>query len=1146
MKTHLIFYQITILCIFINSCDTGYKEEFSNYSIVLKEVTPITSPTSDNTPNYTFSSSKTGAITYSGSCSSSTTSAIAGNNTITLNTLFDGTYTDCIIIVSNVMSDSGDNITSSLSISPFTVDTVDESIEEVTAVTTPTNDTTPNYTFSSIEAGTITYGGSCSSSTTSAIVGNNTITFNTLSEGTYANCTITVTNNSGNIAILSISTFVIDTTAPSVSSFTLDDTVLKIGDTPTVSLVFSEAVTSFSTDNISTAAAEGSLGTMSTSDNITWTGTFTPASNTEDTNNYLSLLVGYTDIAGNQGPAIMSGVAGVSTVFIVDTIAPTVNTFTLNDTALKIGDTATVTLSFSEAVDSFSSSADITVANGALATMTSSDNITWSGIFTPTTDTEDATNTLSLATSYTDIAGNTGTASTTSNYEVETLAPTVSSFTLDDTKLKPGDNATVTLVFSEVITSFSSIEDITATNGALANTMTSSDNRTWTGIFMPSFPVEDWSNTLTLSPYYEDMAGNSGIVGASTNYMVDDNDPSVSSFSLDDTALKSGDTPTVTLVFSEPVASFSSNDDISVTNANGVLASMSSTDNITWTGTFTPSSNIEDETNTLSLANSWTDVVGNTGATATTSNYEVETLAPSANSFTFSVTQGTSYTDTSGNTTPGFKVGDNATVTLVFREPVTFFSSDDDISHPYGDLTTMTSTDNITWTGIFTATSNSQDYSNRFSLATSYNDVAGNTGTASTSSYYIVDTKDPLVSSFSPVDGRCFPVTDNISVTFDSPMNTSYITTTTSDTTCRAETIKVSSDNFSTCVRMSSEPVASNSNQTFTLDPVDTLSHNTTYIINVSSGVIKDVFDNTRSVEDNSSFKSSSKPSYSLDSGIFMAVGYYGKIFRSNDNGSSWDNETCEFLTTIQEASFGNNTFVVVGNSGNILKSTDNGSSFSSVSPYNSNHSLGVAFGNNTFVGVSSSGKIGRSTDNGTSFSSVSNSTSKHLYGISFGNNVFLVVGQDGKIIRSTDDGSTWNSMISPISNTLRGVTFGNNTSVAVGHNGKIIRSSDNGSSWDNATSPTSNHLYDVTFGNNTFIGVGQNGKIVKSTDNGSSFSYSTNNTTSHLYGVTFGNNTFVAVGQGGRIVKSIDNGSTWNSTTSPTVHNLLGVTFGE
>ena len=69
-------------------------------------------------------------------------------------------------------------------------------IEEVTAVTTPTIDTTPNYTFSSTKAGTITYGGSCSSSTTVAVTGNNTITLNTLSNGTYSDCTITVTDNS--------------------------------------------------------------------------------------------------------------------------------------------------------------------------------------------------------------------------------------------------------------------------------------------------------------------------------------------------------------------------------------------------------------------------------------------------------------------------------------------------------------------------------------------------------------------------------------------------------------------------------------------------------------------------------------------------------------------------------------------------------------------------------------------------------------------------------------------------------------------------------------------------------------------------------------------------------------------------------------
>ena len=44
-------------------------------------------------------------------------------------------------------------------------------IAEVYPVTTPTDDPSPDYTFSSTEAGTITYGESCSSGTTSATKG---------------------------------------------------------------------------------------------------------------------------------------------------------------------------------------------------------------------------------------------------------------------------------------------------------------------------------------------------------------------------------------------------------------------------------------------------------------------------------------------------------------------------------------------------------------------------------------------------------------------------------------------------------------------------------------------------------------------------------------------------------------------------------------------------------------------------------------------------------------------------------------------------------------------------------------------------------------------------------------------------------------
>ena len=200
MKTIIkLFFLIVILHIFFAGCSDISKtsEDELDTAIatapIIAEVTFITTPTNDSTPNYTFSSTEAGTITYGGSCSSSTTIAISGNNTITLNTLSDGTYSNCTITV----TDSAGNVSSSLTITSFTV-AIPPILAEVTAVTTPTNDTTPNYTFSSSKAGIITYGGSCSSSTTIAISGNNTITFNAMADGTYDNCTITVTDNSGN------------------------------------------------------------------------------------------------------------------------------------------------------------------------------------------------------------------------------------------------------------------------------------------------------------------------------------------------------------------------------------------------------------------------------------------------------------------------------------------------------------------------------------------------------------------------------------------------------------------------------------------------------------------------------------------------------------------------------------------------------------------------------------------------------------------------------------------------------------------------------------------------------------------------------------------------------------------------------------
>lgn len=85
---------------------------------ILSEITPVATPTNDNTPDYTFYSPVAWAISYSWSCSSSTTTAVVWNNTITLNSLADWIYTDCTI---QVLSSPIESII--LPITNFTIDT---------------------------------------------------------------------------------------------------------------------------------------------------------------------------------------------------------------------------------------------------------------------------------------------------------------------------------------------------------------------------------------------------------------------------------------------------------------------------------------------------------------------------------------------------------------------------------------------------------------------------------------------------------------------------------------------------------------------------------------------------------------------------------------------------------------------------------------------------------------------------------------------------------------------------------------------------------------------------------------------------------------------------------------------------------------
>ena len=58
-----------------NGITTGSNAGILMQSPMVKEITAVTTPTDNNTPSYTFKSSKAGTITYGGGCSSDNTTA---------------------------------------------------------------------------------------------------------------------------------------------------------------------------------------------------------------------------------------------------------------------------------------------------------------------------------------------------------------------------------------------------------------------------------------------------------------------------------------------------------------------------------------------------------------------------------------------------------------------------------------------------------------------------------------------------------------------------------------------------------------------------------------------------------------------------------------------------------------------------------------------------------------------------------------------------------------------------------------------------------------------------------------------------------------------------------------------------------------
>lgn len=133
------------------------------------------------------------------------------------------------------------------------------SIYQAAPVTATGASVNPSYGFVSTQPGTIAYTGDCSSQTTAASAGLNTVVFNPLTAGTHSNCTITVTNSSGNVSNqLVISPFTVGTTATTVASIATVETTASSGPASQLQSLEAQLVQLESQNNSGASAANTS------------------------------------------------------------------------------------------------------------------------------------------------------------------------------------------------------------------------------------------------------------------------------------------------------------------------------------------------------------------------------------------------------------------------------------------------------------------------------------------------------------------------------------------------------------------------------------------------------------------------------------------------------------------------------------------------------------------------------------------------------------------------------------------------------------------------------------------------------------------------------------------------------------------------
>lgn len=310
---------------------------------------------------------------------------------------------------------------------PSTPDLDTASDTGVSSADNITNDTTPTFTGTAEAGSTVslydTYGSTLLGEATADGSGNWSITSSALLPGVHT-LTAKATDSAGNVSIASAGlTVTVDTNPPSKPAAPVLATASDVGQsnsdgiTNLTSLTLQGAAGSVEANAKVHALSSLDGGLTNTVANADGSWSLNVTGLAQGTH---QLQINATDAAGNT-----STYSDASTV-VIDTTAPTL-AITSNVSALKTGETATITFTFSEDPGStftWDGNAGDVVASGGTLSAISGSGLTRMATFTPTAGIDSSTASITVAAgSYNDVAGNFGGAGTTPTLIVDTLAP---------------------------------------------------------------------------------------------------------------------------------------------------------------------------------------------------------------------------------------------------------------------------------------------------------------------------------------------------------------------------------------------------------------------------------------------------------------------------------------------------------------------------------------------------------------------------------------------------------------------------------------------------------------------------------------------------------------------------------------------------